>query len=338
MQRYWCKACERKFKADDRAFNAKAPTSNMSSALNLYYDGTSIRAIGRHLKQETGAAPSTRSIFDWVEKYTKYLTESTKDYHPNVGDTWIADETVLKIEGSKVWLWDIIDERTRVLLASRLSVSRTTGDAQSLMNMAVKRAGKTPKVVLTDSLAAYNDVWYGKGAEHRHGTPFNTDEDSTSKIERWHGTIKQRTKVMRGLKNLESAHEFTDGYLAYYNYLRPHEALENKTPAQEAGIVYPYKNWDELIRNYKPAHKVLITRTERGSVSLIASHFTGKGRHARITPMRPRISAHPRVIPQGAVYSDKSGTLSRRRFRGSRVTDLGGGVVYSRGRRHIRLD
>ena len=44
---------------------------------------------------------------------------------------------------------------------------------------------------------------------------------------------------MRDLKNMESAHDFVDGFLAYYNYLRPHEGLEGKTPAQEAGITYP---------------------------------------------------------------------------------------------------
>jgi transposase-like protein len=57
-----------------------------------------------------------------------------RDYKPQVGDTWIADETMLDLDGNhKIWFWDIIDTDTRFLLASRVSVSRTTQDAEALI-------------------------------------------------------------------------------------------------------------------------------------------------------------------------------------------------------------
>lgn len=290
VPRYLCKVCKRKFKADDNLSGMRIPTSEISSALNLYYDGSSVRAIGRHFQQETGHTPSTASIYEWVQRYSQYLTESTKDYHPNVGNEWVADETVLKIGGSQVWLWDIIDTKTRVLLASRLSRSRTTRDAQALIDKAIKVAGKYPDSVVTDQLASYLDVFYGKDAEHKQGSPFSKVEgESTSKIERWHGTLKQRTKVMRGLKNFESALDFTDSYLAYYNYLRPHESLDNKTPAEVAGISYPYKNWDDVIRTYKPKTKIEVTHVERSSFKLPKTHI-GRPHKSRITPPMPKIS------------------------------------------------
>jgi hypothetical protein len=134
------------------------------------------------------------------------------------------------------------------------------------------------------------DVSYGKGTEHIQGSPFrfkNTGE-STSQIERWHGTVKARTKVMRDLKNLETAHDFVAGFLAFYNYLRPHESLENKTPAEVAGIAYPYKNWTELITSYKPSHKVTIEHVKRGTEVKI--HGFKSKRPNRITPPMPKIS------------------------------------------------
>jgi len=67
-------------------------------------------------------------------------------------------------------------------------------------------------------------------------------------IERFHGTLKSRTKVMRGLKSVDTAIQFTDAWLVYYNYFRPHESLDNKMPAKVAGIKFPYKNWAEIIR------------------------------------------------------------------------------------------
>jgi putative transposase len=290
VPRYLCKVCKRKFKSDANLAGMRSPTKDISSALNLYYDGSSVRAIGRHFQQETGHTPSTASIYEWVQRYSQYLTESTKDYHPNVGNEWVADETVLKIDGSQLWLWDIIDTKTRVLLASRLSRSRTTRDAQILIDKAIKTAGKEPEAVLTDQLASYLDVFYGKDAEHKQGSPFSKMEGgSTSKIERWHGTLKARTKVMRGLKNFESALDFTDAYLAYYNYLRPHESLDNNTPAEVAGISYPYRNWDDVIRNYKPKAKIEITHVERARLKLPRQHI-GRPHKTRITPPMPKIS------------------------------------------------
>src|SRR4030042_3176842 len=108
-----------------------------------------IKPIRRHLLQEHGNAPSTATIYEWIQKYTQYATDSIKGYQPkNIGDVWVADETVLEIDGQNVWLWDIIDEKTRYLLATRLSRSRTTQDAQILMDRAVKTAGKSPKGVI----------------------------------------------------------------------------------------------------------------------------------------------------------------------------------------------
>jgi putative transposase len=323
VPRYFCKSCKRKFKADDKQFKMKTSTEQVATALHDYYDGgSSVRAIGRHILQETGSTPSTATIYEWIQKYTQYIKDSIKDYHPKVGDTWIADETVLKIGGQQLWLWDIIDERTRYLLASRLSTSRTTRDAQILMDRAVRTADKHPKVVLTDKLASYLDVNYGKDTEHRQGSPFKvlSSGESTSQIERFHGTIKARTKVMRGLKNIETAHDFVDGFLAYYNYLRPHDSLDNKTPAEVAGIAYPYKNWADIISKHKPSVKVRVLHVERGTLKLPKTQI-GRPR-IRLTPQTSRISQPtPRI--SNAIYQ-RGGLVSRHSMgKGTRLVTKG---------------
>ncbi len=319
VPRYFCKSCNRKFKKDDNQFNMRMPTAQMATALHDYYDGgSSVRSIGRHILQETGSTPSTATIYEWIQRYTQYATDSIKDYHPKVGSIWIADETVLKLGGHNIWLWDIIDADTRYLLASRLSMSRTTRDAQILMDRAKRTAGKAPQTVLTDKLASYNDVDYGKDAEHIHGNPFRFKEsgESTSQIERWHGTVKARTKVMRGLKNVETAHDFVDGFLAYYNYLRPHESLENKTPAEVSGISYPYKNWDELIRNHKPSKPVVIEHQKRGLPHLPITQI-GRPRKIRLSSPRPLITPKRPLISKDSVF-EGGGMISRHPFRGGK--------------------
>ncbi len=54
-------------------------------------------------------------------------------------------------------------------------------------------------------------------------------------IERWHGTLKQRTKVMRGMQNEGTAQTQADGFNIYYNYIREHSTLKT-TPAEKANI------------------------------------------------------------------------------------------------------
>jgi len=234
VQLYFCKDCGSKFKDDDTTFHMKTPANQVTSALNMWYEGMSIKGIARNLKQEHGNMPSTATIYEWIQKYTQYAIDSIKDYKPEkVGDTWVADETVIEIDGNNVWLWDIIDYDTRFLLATRISRSRTTQDAQMLYDRAVKMAGKEPE-----------------------------------KVMRFHSTLKQRTKVMRGLKNIQSAIDFMDGFFVHYNYLRPHTFLDDKTPAEVAGIDYPYANWADIIRKHKPSKPVIIEHQPRDRVKL----------------------------------------------------------------------
>src|SRR3989304_2983550 len=148
VQRYWCKSCKRKFKADDMTPKMKTDASEVSAALSMWYEGMSIEAINRQLLQDYGHRHSSATIFEWLKKYGKYATDSAKDYHPKVGSVWVADETYVRVDklrpGDKPvanpynkskaakWLicWDIIDSDTRYLLATRLCTSRTKKEAQ----------------------------------------------------------------------------------------------------------------------------------------------------------------------------------------------------------------
>lgn len=41
---------------------------------------------------------------------------------------------------------------------------------------------------------------------------------------------------MRGMQNKDTAQELIDGFRNYYNFIRPHQALNGKTPAEMAGL------------------------------------------------------------------------------------------------------
>ena len=60
-QLYFCNSCHRKFVPNDALFHMKKSAAQVSSALNLYYGGSSINAIRKQLKQECGAAPTAKT-------------------------------------------------------------------------------------------------------------------------------------------------------------------------------------------------------------------------------------------------------------------------------------
>jgi transposase-like protein len=209
------------------------PAKMIADALNMYYEGLSLNEIRRNFIQQDNNYISKVSPYNWVHRFTKLAKKEADKCQPQVGGVWVADETVIQINGKNVWLWDIIDTKTRFLLASHISDTRMSNDAQILMERAYRRAGKYPRVVYTDKLRAYLDgIERAYGAESRHvqGSPFDI-RNNTNFIERFHSTLKDRTKVMRDLKSMKSARDFLDGWLIHYNFFRPHMSLRDRTPA-----------------------------------------------------------------------------------------------------------
>ena len=54
------------------------------------------------------------------------------------------------------------------------------------------------------------------------------NRSNNNMVERLHGTIREGNKVMRGLDHEESAQKMIDGFGIYYNFIRPHMALNGK--------------------------------------------------------------------------------------------------------------
>jgi len=215
-QRFWCKDCKRKFADNDALPDMQTPIEQIGSAVSMFYEGQSLNSITRLQTQIYGSYPSDSTIYRWVSRFTKRAIKDLKEYKPDVGSVWVADETVLKLDkNTKIWFWDIIDAKTRFLIATHISRTRTIKDAQMLMKKAYDRTGKIPRIIYTDKLLAYLDgieLTFGADTKHKQGSPFDV-ANNTNLIERFHGTLKDRTKIMRGLKNIDTARLFTQGWL-----------------------------------------------------------------------------------------------------------------------------
>ena len=122
-----------------------------------------------------------------------------------------------------------------------------------LLRLSVEATGKKPLTFITDGLPAYHDAfkkefWTLKGLQGKHIRHITWKGDhNNNKMERMNGEVRDREKVMRGLK---TDTPILKGYQIFHNYIRPHEALEGKTPSEACGIQIEGKNkWITLIQN-----------------------------------------------------------------------------------------
>ncbi len=105
VPRFYCKDCKRKFVATDTIPKMQYSTSKIADALNMYYEGMSLQEIRMNFFQQHNDYISDVTALNWVNRFTKPAVIEADKYKPDVGSVWIADETVVDIDGKNVWLW-----------------------------------------------------------------------------------------------------------------------------------------------------------------------------------------------------------------------------------------
>jgi hypothetical protein len=97
--------------------------------------------------------------------------------------------------------------------------------------------------------AVIDGVELAFGADTQHiAAKKLTSKPGTQLIERFHSTLKERTKVMRSFLREGTSRIITDGWLVHYNFFRPHTALDGKTPAEAASAETPFKSWADVVK------------------------------------------------------------------------------------------
>jgi len=79
--------------------------------------------------------------------------------------------------------------------------------------------------------------------EHVANCGIRKQHANNNRIERLNGTVRERVKVQRGWKSKRTP--LAEGQRIQYNFVKPHMALEGKTPANAVGL--QVKGWDELL-------------------------------------------------------------------------------------------
>ncbi len=251
-QVYKCKDCAHRFYDNQQFSRMKVSKHVIVAALNLYFDGLSVRKSQKQLEKILGEKVNEATIWRWIQKYSKMVGEYVRTLTPQLSGKWHEDETVIKCEGRDQWFWEMIDEETRFLVASHLSGSRTLEDTIAIFKKGYEQSKTRPQAVFVDGShvyqPAFNKVFYSRYKVNRVELVQRVGiraRETNNIVERLHGTLKDRLKPMRGLKTTETAQKLLDGYVINYNYVREHQSI-GTTPAQAAGIQIT-NGWSELI-------------------------------------------------------------------------------------------
>ena len=169
------------------------------------------------------------------------MKEYVDSLMPQTSGIWHTDEMAVNIHGQYNWLWNVMDHETRFLLASQISQRREVKDARKIFQEAKKVANGKPQVMVTDGLQSYikafkKEFFTLKNPRVKHvRKPRFVDKTNNNIVERMQGSIREREKVLTALKNPKD-NKVIDGWRIYYNFIRPHQALNGKTPAEMAGL------------------------------------------------------------------------------------------------------
>ncbi len=254
IQKWYCKNCNSYFTINIGFEKMKNDPQGITMAIQLYFSGESLRNVTKALKL-IGVEVTHQTIYNWIVKYTKLMKKYLNKMNPSVGDAWRADEVFVKIRGELRYVFSVMDDETRFWIAQEVANRKEGHNARGLLKKAKEATGTKPKVFVTDGLGSYAEAYrkefWTVNREDRtlHIKHIHLQGDmNNNKMERLNGEFRDREKVVRGIKKKDSA--IIDGYQLYHNYVRPHMALDGKTPADMCGIDVQGENkWKTLIEN-----------------------------------------------------------------------------------------
>ena len=158
---------------------------------------------------------------------------------PRPNDAWQIDATCWALaDGREVWIMDLLDDHSRVLLAARVAAGPTATAAWEAFAHAVADWG-IPARVMSDNGLCFTGRLQGQdvdferqlrqmGIQHLPSSP--SHPQTCGKLERSHQTTKKWLRTQTPAGDETELQDQLDRWRGFYNHDRPHRALAGATP------------------------------------------------------------------------------------------------------------
>jgi transposase InsO family protein len=205
--------------------------------------------IAFHLSQHMEAPPSRTTIWRVLKREGLITPQPQKRplcsrirfeaQLPN--EMWQADITAWSLaSGEVIEIFNLIDDHSRLLLGSDAYERVKAADVVESLHRISELHG-LPFSLLSDNAAVFVGS-YRKGKVlfeselERLGVLFKNSRpyhpQTCGKVERLHQTLKRYLAKQKPAQTLSELREQLDGFARYYNHIRPHRALDGRTPLQ----------------------------------------------------------------------------------------------------------
>jgi transposase InsO family protein len=207
------------------------------------------QTIAYHLALQRKDVPSPSSIWRILKREGLIVAEPHKRPRsalmrfcaelPN--EMWQADITAWRLgTGEVVEILNLIDDHSRLHLGADAYQRVKAKDVVSSFHGAAELHG-LPASLLSDNGAVFTGSYrHGKvlleselqrlGVLFKNSRPYHPQ--TCGKVERLHQTLKRYLARQPPAHTLLALQERLDGFLHYYNHIRPHRALGRQTPLQ----------------------------------------------------------------------------------------------------------
>ena len=185
-------------------------------AVRLHSTGISLRETAAALEQ-FGVTRSHQAVWQWVHR-----TAETAPDPPTASPSRVAvDETAVKIGTEQHWLYAAIDIDTKLLLGVYLAERRGTDPA-------AEKHDFSATTFLVDGMGYLT-------ALARCDLRGHLDYVDRNLIEKWFQTLAMRIDRFHQtwMGDRASAQRWLAAFAYYYNFQRPNQALDNRTPVEE---------------------------------------------------------------------------------------------------------
>jgi transposase InsO family protein len=207
------------------------------------------QTIAYHLAQHHKDVPSRSTIWRVLRREGLIVAEPQKRPHcsrirfeadlPN--EMWQADITAWRLaDGQDVEILNLIDDHSRLHLSSDAYLRVKAADVVASFHKAAQLHG-LPASLLSDNGAVFTASSRGGKVllqselerldiDFKNSRPYHPQ--TCGKVERLHQTLKRYLAKQPPAQTLRALQEQLDAFAHYYNHIRPHRALDGRTPLQ----------------------------------------------------------------------------------------------------------
>ena len=165
-----------------------------------------------------------------------YLLRDLEITHAN--QVWSIDISYIPMKDGFMYLYAIIDVYSRFIVGWRLSNTLSATNCHELLRECVERYG-SPEIINSDQGSQFTtQAWLS--LLDGFGIKVSMDGRGRCKdniwIERFWRTIKQEHIYINPAESVDELRQGINDFMHYYNYQRPHQAIEELLPCMRYGV------------------------------------------------------------------------------------------------------